>query len=85
MDKLGSPDEVKEAMQKIEQQLASHGVMTESLGGEVQMVPISAVKGEGLEDLTERLMLQAEVLELRADRQAPGEGLVLDCHVDKGK
>ena len=85
VDKLGgSEEDVAEALSKIDHALAAHGVMTESMGGEVQVVPVSAPTGKGLSDLTERLQLQAEVLELRADRKAPGEGLVLDAYVDKG-
>lgn len=84
VDKLQGPDEVAEACRKIETQLAEHGIMAESLGGDVQVVPVSAVTGEGLEDLIERLALQAEMMELRAEVEGAGEGLVLDSGVDKG-
>jgi translation initiation factor IF-2 len=84
VDKLGGESEVQERLGAIEQELAARGVMSEALGGDVQLVPVSARKGLGLAELRERLMLQAEVLELRADRKAPGEGLLLDCYVDRG-
>ncbi len=83
-DKLGSEAEVQERLRAIERELAARGVLSEALGGDVQLVPVSARKGQGLAELRERLVLQAEVLELRADRQAPGEGLLLDCYVDRG-
>jgi len=84
VDKLGGEEEVKEAMVKIAHALAAEGVMCESLGGEVQVVPVSAPTGEGLEELMERLQLQAEMLELRASREGPGEGVVLDAYMDRG-
>eukprot|EP00624_Nannochloropsis_granulata_P004465 evm.model.NODE_32075_length_13172_cov_23.964926.6 len=58
--------------------------MCEELGGEVQVVPVSAPTGEGLEELMERLQLQAEMLELRASKEGPGEGVVLDAYMDRG-
>lgn len=87
VDKLGGNEaDVAAAVSRIERQLAEHGIMSESLGGEVQIVPVSAVSGQGLDDLIERLGLQAEIMELRADDRptAPAEGVVLDCSVDKG-
>ena len=84
VDKLGGEEEVREAMVKITHALAAEGVMSESLGGEVQVVPVSAPTGEGLEELMERLQLQAEMLELRASREGPGEGVVLDAYMDRG-
>ena len=84
VDKLGGEAEVEERVHAIEQELAARGVLSERMGGEVQVVPVSARKGLGLAELRERLVLQAEMLELRADRKAPGEGLLLDCYVDRG-
>ncbi|KAM3573112.1 hypothetical protein VYU27_004923 [Nannochloropsis oceanica] len=84
VDKLGGKEEVDAAMGKIVHALAAEGVMCEGLGGDVQVVPVSAPTGEGLEELMERLQLQAEMLELRASREGPGEGVVLDAYMDRG-
>merc|ERR1711933_470201 len=53
-------------------------------GPPVQMVPLSALTGKGIDDLMEGLLLQSEVMDLRADSTARGEGIVMDARVDKG-
>ncbi|CAM9120835.1 unnamed protein product [Choristocarpus tenellus] len=74
----------KEAVERISNQLLEHGVVVEAFGGETPIVPVSAVSGEGLDNLLEALLLQAEIMELRADSQAAGEGVVVDSSVERG-
>ncbi|KAJ2942153.1 hypothetical protein O0L34_g11068 [Tuta absoluta] len=63
-------------------ELAQHGVVCESLGGEVQAVPVSALRRRGLGTLVEALSLQAQLLGLRADPAGHAQGLVLEALLD---
>jgi len=67
------------------QRLMEHNLVPEDFGGDVICVNVSAVTGEGIEQLLEMLGLQAEVLELRADRERRGKGVVLEAQLDKGR
>ena len=79
MDKPGAnPDRVK-------QELMEHGVLVEDWGGEVISVPVSAKKGEGITDLLEMILLQADVLELRANPDRLAQGTVIEARLDKAK
>lgn len=72
----------EEAKMRVSNELAAYGVNTEVVGGDVQIVPIAAPKGIGLEALVEAITLQAEVMELRADKKARGEAVVLESFLD---
>jgi len=72
-----------EALQRISYELSSHGVDTEVVGGDVQIVPVSAVKNEGLDDLTEAVKLQAEMMNLRASANSRGEAVVLESRRER--
>ena len=79
MDKPGAnPDRVK-------QELMEHGVLVEDWGGEVISVPVSAKKGEGITDLLEMILLQADMLELRANPDRLALGTVIEARLDKAK
>ena len=79
MDKPGAnPDRVK-------QELMEHGVPVEDWGGEVISVPVSAKKGEGITDLLEMILLQADMLELRANPDRLALGTVIEARLDKAK
>jgi len=67
---------------KVRQQLASAGVLVEDYGGEVGVVECSATTGQGLDDLLERLALETELLELKADPKVPARGVVIDSRKD---
>ena len=67
---------------QVESDLLTHGFASESLGGEIQVVEISAKTSEGLENLEEALMLQTEILELNTNLAAPGEALILESQID---
>lgn len=69
---------------KIMQQLLQHEVICEPMGGEVQAVPISAKTGDGLEQLSEAIALQADIMELKANPERAAQGVVVEAHLDKG-
>jgi translation initiation factor IF-2 len=70
---------------KVKGQLAEHEVVVEEYGGEVPSVPISALKREGLDDLLEVVLLQADLLELKANPDKDARGRVVEAHLDKGR
>lgn len=79
MDKPGAnPDHVK-------QQLSEHGLLPEEWGGDVIMVPVSAKKREGIDDLLENILLVAEVMELKANPNRHAQGVVIEAQLDKGR
>jgi translation initiation factor IF-2 len=79
MDKEdANPDRVK-------QELANHEVIPEDWGGDVQFVPVSALTGQGVEELLEAISLQAEIMELKAPEQGPAHGTVIEARLDKGR
>ena len=71
--------------EKVRQDLLAHGVVPEDLGGESPVVPVSAKTGEGIDALLEQILLQAEVLELKAPINAPAKGVVIEARLDKGR
>jgi len=79
MDKPGAkPD-------KIKQQLAEHDVIVEEYGGTNQVAEVSAKTGEGIPDLLEKVLIEAELMELKANPDRQADGVVLESRVDKGK
>ena len=79
IDKPGAnPDRVK-------QELTEHGILVEDWGGDVISVPVSAKTGEGIVNLLEMILLQAEVLELRANPNRLAMGSVIEARLDKNK
>ncbi|KOO53049.1 translation initiation factor if-2 [Chrysochromulina tobinii] len=83
INKMDRPDAQK-LLPKITQQLLARGVVPEDMGGEVPLVGVSATKRLHLDRLREAVLLQAELLELRAESQGPAEGVVLEATVQKG-
>jgi translation initiation factor IF-2 len=71
--------------QKVRERLLEHDVQVEAMGGETQDVEVSALKKIGLDDLIEKILLQAELLELRANPDRPAEGTVVEAELDKGR
>ena len=64
--------------------LQQNGITPEEWGGETAVVPVSAMTGEGIDDLLERILLEAEMLQLSADLNAPFEGLVIEAQMEGG-
>ena len=66
-------------------ELLQHEIVAESLGGETQIIEVSALKKTGLDDLIEAILLQAEVLELKANPDRTAEGVVIESKIDRGR
>ena len=71
--------------QRVRERLLEHDVQVEAMGGETQDVEVSALKKTGLDDLIEKIQLQAELLELRANPDRDAEGSVVEAKLDKGR
>ncbi len=69
---------------RVKQNLLEHGVVVEEFGGEVLCSELSAKTGEGVDDLLEKVLLQADLLELKADPEQPARGTVIEAELDKG-
>lgn len=72
-------------LDRVKQELVAEGVVPEEYGGESPFVPVSAKTGAGIDALLEQVLLQAEVMELRAPVDAPARGLVIEARLDKGR
>jgi translation initiation factor IF-2 len=70
---------------RVRQELLQHDVVVEEMGGETQDVQVSALKGTGLDKLEEAILLQAEVLELRANPNRTAEGAIIESRLDRGR
>ena len=70
---------------KVKQELVAQSVVPEEYGGDSPFVPVSAKTGKGIDDLLEQLLLQADVLELKAPVDAPARGIVIEARLDKGR
>jgi translation initiation factor IF-2 len=71
--------------EKVKQELLTHGVVPEEYGGDSPVVPVSAKTGQGVDALLEQVLLQAEVLELKASTDTPAKGVVIEARLDKGR
>ena len=79
MDKTGADPE------KIKQQMSEHGLVPEEWGGDVIFVPISALKGTGIKDLLEQILLVAEMQEIKANPKQSAQGVVIESRMEKGR
>ncbi|MBL0124234.1 MAG: translation initiation factor IF-2 [Betaproteobacteria bacterium] len=70
---------------RVKQELVAENVLPEEYGGDVMFVQVSAKTGLGIEKLLEAILLQAEVLELKAVKNAPAKGVVIEARLDKGR
>ncbi|MBD3657080.1 translation initiation factor IF-2 [Marinobacter sp.] len=70
---------------RIKNELAALEVIPEDWGGDVQFVPVSAHTGQGIDDLLEAVLLQAEILELVAVKDAPAKGVVVESSLERGR
>ena len=82
MNKIDKPEANPD---RLKQELVAEEVVPEEYGGDSPFVPVSAKSGQGIDDLLEQLLLQAEVLELTAPVAAPAKGLVIESRLDKGR
>ncbi|MCB1646372.1 MAG: translation initiation factor IF-2 [Pseudomonadales bacterium] len=79
MDKEGADPE------RVKSELAGKDVIPEDWGGDTQFVQVSALTGQGIEDLLEAVLLQAEILELKAVFDGPARGVIVESELDKGR
>ena len=78
-------DKPEANLERVKQELVAESVIPEEYGGEAQFVPVSAKTGAGIDELLDAILLQAEVLELKAPKNAPARGIVIESRLDKGK
>lgn len=71
--------------QKVKNQLVSEGLMLEEFGGDIQVIEVSATKGIGLDLLEEALLLQSELMDLKAQIDGPAQAFVVEARVDRGR
>ncbi len=71
--------------ERVKQELVAEEVVPEEYGGDSPFVPVSAKTGQGIDDLLEQVLLQAEVLELKAPKDSPAKGLIIEARLDKGR
>ncbi len=81
---LNKIDKGRENVYRVKSQLAQYNLLAEDLGGQTLMVETAATQGIGIKDLLESILLQAEMLELKADYGAPAEGVVIETKLDRG-
>ena len=82
VNKIDKPEANPE---RVEQELLQYDVIAEKFGGDVQFVYVSAKKGTGVDELLEAILLQSEVLELTAVKNAMATGVVIESYLDKGR
>jgi translation initiation factor IF-2 len=82
MNKIDKPEANPE---RVKQDLVAREVVPEEYGGDVPVVPVSAKTGQGIDDLLENVLLQAEVLDLHAPREGAAKGMVIEARLDKGR
>ncbi len=70
---------------RVKQELTEYGLIAEEWGGSTTMVPVSAKTGQGIQDLLEMILLEADVLELKANPNRKARGIVIEAQLDKGR
>src|SRR5690606_16086375 len=78
-------DKPEANIEKVKSELVAEQVVPEEFGGESPFVAVSAKTGQGIDELLEQVLLQAEVLELKAPVEAMAKGLVIEARLDKGR
>jgi len=78
-------DKPEANLDRVMQELVVEEVVPEAYGGDVPFVPVSAKTGSGIDDLLENVLLQAEMLELKAPVEVPAKGIVIEARLDKGR
>ncbi|MGL4234312.1 MAG: translation initiation factor IF-2, partial [Casimicrobium sp.] len=71
--------------ERVKQELVAEGVVPEEYGGDAIFAPVSAMTGQGIDQLLDSILLQAEVLELKAAVGTPARGVVIEARLDKGR
>ncbi len=82
INKIDKPDANPE---RVKQELVTEQVIPEEYGGDASFVSVSAKTGIGIDELLENVLLQAEILELKAPKASPAKGLIIEARLDKGR
>ena len=82
---LNKIDKPEASVERVRSELIALGVVPEEFGGDTPFVPVSARTGQGIDELIERVLLQAEVMELRAPTTGHAKGVVIEARLDKGR
>jgi translation initiation factor IF-2 len=82
INKIDKPEANPE---RVLNELLQHEVLTEAVGGETQVVRVSALKKEGLDDLVDTILLQAEILDLKANPDRPAEATIIESKLERGR
>ncbi len=82
INKIDKPEANPE---RVKQELVAEEVVPEEYGGDVPFISVSAKTGQGIDELLENVLLQAEILELKAPVDAPAKGIVIEARLDKGR
>ena len=78
-------DKPEANLERVKTELVAEQVVPEEYGGDVPFIGVSAKTGDGIDTLLENVLLQAEILELKAAKDAPAQGLVIEARLDKGR
>ncbi|MBQ3643997.1 MAG: translation initiation factor IF-2 [Candidatus Riflebacteria bacterium] len=81
---INKVDKPESSVDKVKQQLMQQNLVADDWGGQTTMIPISAKTGQGVQDLLEMILLQAEMLELKANPNKAGFGTIIEAKLDKG-
>ena len=79
VDKEGAQPE------RVKQELTEYGLVADDWGGDITMVPVSAIRGENLDTLLEMILTVAEMEDLNANPHRPAKGTVIEAHLDKAR
>jgi translation initiation factor IF-2 len=82
VNKIDKPDA---DVERVKQELGNHGLAPEEWGGDTIIVPVSAKSGEGIKQLLEMILLQADVLELQANSSRLAKGTIIEARLDRGR
>nr|AKE98858.1 translation initiation factor 2 [Bangia fuscopurpurea] len=80
---ISKVDKSSSNLDSIEQDLITHNVVSEKLGGQVPVIPISSITGQNIDKLLETIMILAELENLQADPKQPAQGVIIEAHLDK--
>lgn len=78
-------DKSDASLDRVQQELAKLGILSEEWGGQVLFVPVSAKTGQGIDKLLEAILLQAEIGDLKAPTEGPAKGVIIESSLDKGR
>lgn len=82
---INKMDKPEADAQRVKAELAEHNVLVEEYGGNVQSAEVSAETGQGIDDLLEKVILQSELLELKANAEREADGVIIESRLEKGR